>query len=124
CDLDQCESRKLKNEINKAEQREGKPDPFIACDAAEPITQRQSDWIGKHHQQVADEEPDERIYARQATHNALPNQAPMPIKRPVNHQSAPHDIFLRHRSPVATVITRVTVVAQREITVWRHSEAL
>src|SRR5438105_550686 len=48
----------------------------------------------------------------------------MPIKRPVNHEPAPDDILLRHRPPVTTVITRVTVVAQREITVRRHSETL
>ena len=124
CALDGGEGRELENEINKAEQREGEPDSFVACDAAETVAQRQSDRIGKHHQQVTDQEPDERIDARQAGHDALPNQAPMPIKRPVNHEPASDDIFLRHRSPVATVVTRVTIVAQREITVRRYSKGL
>src|SRR5947207_7984839 len=48
------------------------------------------------------------------------NQAPMRIERPVNKQPTPDQVFLRHWPPVTAVVTIVTVVAQREIAVFRH----
>ena len=46
----------------------------------------------------------------------------MPGKWPVNEQSSPDDIFLRHRAPVAAIVTIITVVAHGEVTVGRDDE--
>src|SRR5262245_7138415 len=51
---------------------------------------------------------------------ALTNQSPMRDKGPVNQESAPDEIFLRHRSPITAVIAIVAVIAHCEITMWWH----
>src|SRR5436309_1665680 len=52
----------------------------------------------------------------------LTNQPPVLIKRPINKQSAPNEICIRHSSPIAAVIAVVAVIAQGKIAVLRHRE--
>src|SRR5437870_1826495 len=52
----------------------------------------------------------------------LTNQPPVLIKRPINKQSAPNEICIRHGSPIAAVIAVVAVIAQGKIAVLRHRE--
>src|SRR5580704_18021033 len=54
--------------------------------------------------------------------NCLTNQAQMRNKGPIDEQSADDQILLGHRTPVAAVVTIVTIVAHREITSGRHRE--
>src|ERR1043166_6496802 len=50
----------------------------------------------------------------------LTNESPVRTERPVNKQTASDEVLLRHRPPVAAVVTVVTVVAEREVAVRRH----
>src|SRR5436190_17017069 len=50
----------------------------------------------------------------------LANQPPVRIKRPVNEQTAPDDVYVRNRAPVTAVVAIVTVIAQGKIAVPRH----
>src|SRR2546423_11538887 len=50
------------------------------------------------------------------------NESPVRNERPVNKQSAPDQISLRHRPPPAAVKTVVAVVAHRKIAVLRHGK--
>src|SRR3954469_3600689 len=52
----------------------------------------------------------------------LTNQPEMGIERPVNKETAPDQILLRHRAPVAAVIAVVAVVNESEVAVHRHRE--
>src|SRR6266404_754207 len=55
---------------------------------------------------------------------ASADQSPMPGERPVNEESAPDEVRLRHRTPITAVEAIVTVVAHREIAVRRHRVSL
>src|SRR5450755_3778240 len=52
----------------------------------------------------------------------LTNKAPLPIERPVNEKPPADQVFLRHRPPIAAVVTVIAVVAHREIAVRRNNE--
>src|SRR5437763_519156 len=52
----------------------------------------------------------------------LTNKAPVRAERPVDKETAADQVLLRHRPPVAAVITVVAVVAHRKIAVWRNDK--
>src|ERR1041385_4297778 len=54
--------------------------------------------------------------------NGLTNQTPVPAKWPIDQKPTPDQILIRHRPPVAAVVTVVAVVAPRQIGVLRHDE--
>src|SRR2546421_635825 len=52
----------------------------------------------------------------------LTNKAPVRAERPVDKETAADQVLLRHRPPVAAVITVVAVVAHRKIAVGRNDK--
>ena len=53
---------------------------------------------------------------------SLTNNSAVWVERPVNEKAAPHQILLRHRSPVAAVVAVVAVISHGEVGMNRHDK--